>query len=645
MRTTQWDQRISFIKDIQGIRTDAFLKTLGRHPTYNEALAFSSNGEMMASTFEHEPLQCWDVATGALKWTIQCHDVGASAIVFSPDNRMLLLATCGNPMQERNTTQLRTEEAKSNDCQITYITLSPTNGVPEASRGNRMVRLRWPSLIIARQRDVAAFAFSSDCKTLASRLQTGLIQLWDTATGIYRQTIQGPDDEIQAIAVSPDGRKIASGSGQRLRLWDAATGAQLKEFDATTAAHLREFDFEMGLRYGKGIVRAITFCQDTSEKLLIAYGGDIGNNLWDPTMGTLVQTCVDKDDLIIAISPDNKILASAGSEVQLWDATIGMQEMDESNLATNASCIFAFTLDGKTAACAKSNMVQIWDTATGKCWRTIEDYWPEYTAQQRVTTPQIVEEDCTIYTAIAFSANGQALTLGAWHIMHLVPTESPCEIQVWDTLTGKCTCRRTTERNRVSTCAFSPDGNKLAVGFTRGIIMLLDIVTNRWLWKMERPGAFGPRCFAFFPDNSILASAHCHRSKAKNCEIDFWDTATGKHRQRFVVKIPKEKRYEHIMFSSDCRTLYIERRYKARLFQEDEKILGLDTDLPKAMRDKGVPVTDGWVTKNGRRLLWVPKEYRTGCAFVYGNTVVLGHRGGITFIWLDLVSDRRCNGK
>ncbi|KAM0486975.1 hypothetical protein ACHAPX_000242 [Trichoderma viride] len=128
-------------------------------------------------------------------------------------------------------------------------------------------------------------------------------------------------------------------------------------------------------------------------------------------MGTLVQTCVDKDDLIIAISPDNKILASAGSEVQLWDATTGMQEMDESNLATNASCIFAFTLDGK-------------------CWRTIEDYWPEYTAQQRVTTPQIVEEDCTIYTAIAFSANGQALALGAWHIMHLVPTESPCEIRV-----------------------------------------------------------------------------------------------------------------------------------------------------------------------------------------------------------------------
>ncbi|UKZ92792.1 uncharacterized protein TrAFT101_007728 [Trichoderma asperellum] len=307
VKATQWNERLSFVKDIQGIRTDAFLQTLKGHNDEVTALAFSPNGETLASKSVDKTLRCWDIATGALKRTIQCHDDEVSAIAFSPDNRVLLLATYGNPMLGMDTKRSEKEIAKGDDYWITYIPLSPDSGMPEAVRGNRMVRLNGRSPVNEGYCNVTAFTFSSDCKTLASGSNSGLIQLWDATTGICRQTVKGHDYRVRAIAISPDGSKLASGCRQKLRLCDAATGAPLKEF-----------------HWQDERLRAIVFCQD-SKKLLLGIG--LGSSkLYDPAMGTLVPTSMGELNSVIAISPDNKILASASVEMRLWDATMGMQE-------------------------------------------------------------------------------------------------------------------------------------------------------------------------------------------------------------------------------------------------------------------------------------------------------------------------------
>jgi hypothetical protein len=89
-----------------------------------------------------------------------------------------------------------------------------------------------------------------------------------------------------------------------------------------------------------------------------------------------------------------------------------------------------------------------------------------------------------------------------------------------------------------------------------------------------------------------------------------------------------------------------------RVFEEDEddqkrlreilsldaerEILSLDADIFKDAKNQYIPVINGWVLKDGTRLLWIPEEYRTKGAFLCGNTIVLGHYTGLTFIWLDL---------
>src|SRR5262249_7485421 len=69
-----------------------------------------------------------------------------------------------------------------------------------------------------------------------------------------RQTLDGHPQPVTALAISPDGYRLASGSEDRMvKLWDAATGRQLRTF-----TH-------------KGQVRAVAFSHD-SKRLAVAYG-------------------------------------------------------------------------------------------------------------------------------------------------------------------------------------------------------------------------------------------------------------------------------------------------------------------------------------------------------------------------------------
>src|SRR5262245_23137146 len=71
---------------------------------------------------------------------------------------------------------------------------------------------------------VLAVAFSPNGKILASGSRDKTINLWDARTGKLERTLTEHTADVYSVVFSPKGDMLASGSGDKtVRLWDAAT--------------------------------------------------------------------------------------------------------------------------------------------------------------------------------------------------------------------------------------------------------------------------------------------------------------------------------------------------------------------------------------------------------------------------------------
>jgi WD40 repeat protein/serine/threonine protein kinase/tetratricopeptide (TPR) repeat protein len=183
-------------------------------------------------------------------------------------------------------------------------------------------RLCHPELIALRHQGVALrAAFSPDGQRVVTSgdfqlgFQKGALTTWDVRTGQPLFTFGKEYPDLKALAISPDGSRIAGANYRRpgqkqppgdVIVWAAATGA----VELTLAGHA-------------GAVAGLAFAPD--GKRLASAGHDGTVKVWDLDRGGLDYTLGGhaKPVNCVAYSPDGKHLASGAEDgiVKVWDAT------------------------------------------------------------------------------------------------------------------------------------------------------------------------------------------------------------------------------------------------------------------------------------------------------------------------------------
>ncbi|MEH1860309.1 MAG: serine/threonine-protein kinase [Nostoc sp.] len=236
---------------------------------------------------------------------------------------------------------------------------------------------------------VNALAISPDGYTLASGSDDKNIKLWDLNTQKVLASLSGHSHAVKSVAFSPDGKILATASDDKtIKLWEVET--------------LKEICILLGHSHA---VKSVAFSPD--GQILASGSWDKTVKLWDVNTGTEICTITGHQLQVnsVAFSPQGQLLASASYDrtIRLWQIPVleGSQREFQnrpcysllSTLSGHAWAVLtvAFSPNGKILATGSDdNTIKLWEVNTGQLICTFVGHsWS--------------------VVAVAFSADGETL--------------------------------------------------------------------------------------------------------------------------------------------------------------------------------------------------------------------------------------------
>jgi WD40 repeat protein len=525
--------------------------TLRGHTDQVVDLAFDPGGTRIAAADTSGAVTVWEIPSGGRLLTLRPRSAPAresmrgGRLIFGPDAG-----------------------------QLTFADFSGTVTVWETPRGREVDTFRaLPDLKIdPLKQNPLALAFSADGRRLASG-ETKAIRLWDLLVGKEVATLHAGLASVFAVALSPDGRKLAaalvkqggSASAGEIKVWDLATAEEVVTF-AGASGGTSTLAFTPD---GKRLVSTGPFDREVmvwdaiSGRELLALRIDDPNNLGGPG-----------GDGRLAFSPDGTRLALVGlSGLSIWQATPAPEVLTlHSPVAVWG---LAYSPDGRHLATADNHeAASIRDALIGRTLRTLSE--PDASVDTALVDLRYSPDGRRVAAAIATRSLG---TVTVWnaingqfegrlsghkgHIINLafspngrlLATASHDKtVKIWDAVTLKPLLTLVGHADRVNDVVFLSDGRRVASACRDGTLKLWDAANGHETaaWRSHKGAIVS---VALSPDGRFLAAGGGRRSdhaQGPAGEVKIWDVATRSE----VLDLPGVTHFIHsVAFSPDGRLL------------------------------------------------------------------------------------------
>jgi WD40 repeat protein len=206
------------------------------------SLAASPDGKLLAAGGADALVHVWDLASRKLLKTLNAHKARVLGLAFSGDSKRLATAGSDQTMQVWNVTTW--EQV------MRYDVAGPVHAVALSASGNTLLgavggaddwAIRWAQIDtdlqqVARRRPAARttstgatmpldVCWPPQGSTVYVACHDNTIRTFLTSSNSLSRTFSGHTDWVYAVATTPDGSRLASGSADgTVKLWNVATG-------------------------------------------------------------------------------------------------------------------------------------------------------------------------------------------------------------------------------------------------------------------------------------------------------------------------------------------------------------------------------------------------------------------------------------
>ena len=517
-----------------------------------KSLAFSPDGQLLATATADGSVRLWNADTGQLKQVCFTGGSPVSCVRFHPTGRKLVFSDTDGEIHTKSinddTNSLDEPHMLSTDSDgINCIAISSDGRlVASASFGGIVRVLDYTTGELIREfsgheESVYFVEFSPDGSQIASCGADSLIKVWDLRTDQPPRTLAGHEDAVNCVAFTPNGGRLASASNDvTAKIWDLHHVTPLDHIlpDEASEASFSSNGKDLLLTSGS----RVTLIDAELQSL---------NHQWQSASGDIASASLNP-------SGDSYAVATFDGRIQLLDLQTG-QERWSAELKSRGAIDLFFQPNG-TSVLSRDvrGAIEVWDVASGVRRMSIESsreqrsaaeffvdddhllVWPEKKGQLvhrwNITENQIVESYPTEYPvlgrwdycpetetlavalenggiALLNAQNGKAKTellghAGRTSDVNLSPTGRQLisygmdnHLRMWDCQSAKLLWSRFVKLDEVDFIwlDFSPDGKRLVVGSNPSNPVLYDCETGEELCTVGIPDSGTKRVSSPFP--------------------------------------------------------------------------------------------------------------------------------------------------